>query len=336
MTASSYRHIRRVVGLIVIVAATLWAGFAAVTATSNAADDTLAAAALAHQRFFGGAVAASKLEDVEYVDIVNTEFNSITPGNEMKWDSTEPFRGSFDFGPADQIIGTLGGGKKLHGHVLVWHEQLPDWVKGLTDAGDLQAAMDDHINGVMGHYLGRVDAWDVVNEAFNDDGSRRQTLFQDLMGDGFIEHAFRTAREADPGAKLCYNDFNMEGGNAKSDAVYAMVQDFKNRGVPIDCVGFQTHLGSAPSDFASNLERFAALGVDVQLTEVDVGGASPETYSQVVEACLAVSRCTGMTVWGIRDSDNWRGGSTVLFDEEGGKKEAYMAVMRVLKQATTL
>ena len=137
--------------------------------------------------------------------------------------------------------------------------------------------MIDHINGVMAHYKGKLAAWDVVNEAFNEDGSRRQSNLQGT-GNDWIEVAFRTARAADPSVKLCYNDYNIENWTyAKTQGVYNMIQDFKSRGVPIDCVGLQTHFtggSSLPGNFQTTLSSFAALGVDVALTEVDVTNAS--------------------------------------------------------------
>ena len=133
--------------------------------------------------------------------------------------------------------------------------------------------MTNHITNVATHFKGKVVAWDVVNEAFADNGARRaDSPFQQKLGDGYIETAFRTARAADPSAKLCINDYNTDGINAKSTAIYNLVKDFKSRGVPIDCVGFQAHLivGQVPSDLQANLQRFADLGVDVRITELDI------------------------------------------------------------------
>jgi endo-1,4-beta-xylanase len=191
----------------------------------------------------------------------------------------------------------------------------------------------------MGHYKGKIHSWDVVNEAFQDgsSGARRSSPFQDKLGNGFIEEAFRTARAADPAAKLCYNDYNTDGINAKSNAVYNMVKDFKARGVPIDCVGFQSHFNSAspvPSDYQANLQRFADLGVEVQITELDIEGSGTSqatSYGNVVKACLAVTRCTGITVWGITDKYSWRAsGTPLLFDSNYNKKPAYTAVLSAL------
>ncbi|PZH08781.1 1,4-beta-xylanase [Streptomyces sp. NTH33] len=314
---------------------------ATVTALAHdaAAADTLGSAAAGKGRYFGAAVAANHLGESAYAATLDREFNQVTPENEMKWDATEGTRNTFTFGAADQIVShAQSQGMKVRGHTLVWHSQLPSWVSGLS-ATDLRSAMNNHITQVMQHYKGKIHSWDVVNEAFQDgsSGARRSSPFQDKLGSGFIEEAFRTARTADPNAKLCYNDYNTDGANAKSNAVYAMVKDFKSRGVPIDCVGFQSHFNPAspvPSDYQANLQRFADLGVDVQITELDIegsGSAQATNYGNVVKACLAVSRCTGITVWGITDKYSWRSsGTPLLFDSNYAKKPAYDAVLAAL------
>ena len=268
-------------------------------ATHAAAAGSLGSAAAQTGRYFGTAVAAGKLSNSTYSTILDREFNMITPENEMKWDTTEPSRGNFNFGPADQIVShAQSHGQRMRGHTLVWHSQLPGWVSGLS-ASDLQSAMDNHITQEMTHFKGKIYAWDVVNEAFADGGSgqHRSSPFQDKLGNGFIEHAFRTARSVDANAKLCYNDYNIENwSDAKTQGVYNMVKDFKSRGVPIDCVGFQSHFGNGgpPSSFQTTLSNFAALGVDVQLTELDIAQASSSAYTNTVNACLHVTRCVAM------------------------------------------
>ncbi|GAA1499894.1 endo-1,4-beta-xylanase [Dactylosporangium maewongense] len=309
-----------------------------IAATADAAASTLGAAAAEQGRYFGTAVAAYKLSDSVYSGILDREFNMVTPENEMKWDATEPSQGSFSYGSADQIVShAQSHNQRVRGHALAWHSQQPGWVQNLSGTA-LRNAMVNHVTQVATHYKGKIYAWDVVNEAFADGGGggRRDSNLQ-RTGNDWIEVAFRTARAADPGAKLCYNDYNTDGQNAKSNAVYAMVQDFKSRGVPIDCVGFQSHINSAspvPSDYQANLERFAALGVDVQITELDIegsGSTQAENYRKVTQACLNVSRCTGITVWGIRDSDSWRAsGTPLLFDGNGNKKAAYTATLTAL------
>src|ERR671929_1340511 len=307
---------------------------------AHAASGTLGAAAAESGRYFGTAVPAGKLGDSTYSAILDREFNMITPENEMKWDTTEPSRGSFNFGPADTIVNhAMSHGQRMRGHTTVWHSQLPGWVSSITDANTLRSVMDNHITTEMNHFKGKIYAWDVVNEAFADGSTQhRSSVFQNVLGNGFIEEAFRTARAADPGAKLCYNDYNIEDWNAaKTQGVYAMVKDFKSRGVPIDCVGFQSHFGSGgpPSTFQTTLSNFAALGVDVQLTELDIAQAPATAYANTIKDCVNVSRCAGITVWGIRDSDSWRtGANPLLFDGNGNKKPAYDAVLSALGSGT--
>jgi endo-1,4-beta-xylanase len=320
-------------------AAGAFTSLTALAHSASAADDTLGSAAAAKGRYFGTAVAANHLGESAYAGTLDREFTSVTPENEMKWDATESTRNTFTFGAADQIVShAQGRGMQVRGHTLVWHSQLPSWVSGLG-ATDLRTAMNNHITQVMQHYKGKIYAWDVVNEAFQDgsSGARRSSPFQDKLGNGFIEEAFRTARSVDPDAKLCYNDYNTDGVNAKSNAVYTMVKDFKARGVPIDCVGFQSHFNSAspvPSDYQANLQRFADLGVDVQITELDIEGsgtAQATNYANVVRACLAVTRCTGLTVWGVTDKYSWRSsGTPLLFDSDYAQKPAYDAVLTTL------
>ncbi|MEU2484247.1 endo-1,4-beta-xylanase [Streptomyces sp. NPDC012617] len=314
------------------------AGVVALTGTAQAAG-ALGDAAAAKGRYFGAAVAANHLGEAAYASTLDAQFGSVTPENEMKWDAVEGSRNSFSFSAADRIVShAQSKGMTVRGHTLVWHSQLPGWVSRLA-ATDLRSAMNNHITQVMTHYKGKIHSWDVVNEAFQDGGSgaRRSSPFQDKLGNGFIEEAFRTARTVDADAKLCYNDYNTDGQNAKSNAVYEMVKDFKQRGVPIDCVGFQSHFNSnspVPSDFQANLQRFADLGVDVQITELDIegsGSAQAANYTKVVNACLAVTRCTGITVWGVTDKYSWRsGGTPLLFDGDYNKKPAYDAVLAAL------
>ncbi|MBM9440950.1 endo-1,4-beta-xylanase, partial [Streptomyces bryophytorum] len=309
------------------------------TAGTAHAVGTLGNAAAAQGRYFGAAVSTAHLGESAYAAALDAEFGAVTPENEMKWDTIESSQNSFNFGPGDQIVAHAQAQNMLiRGHTLVWYQQLPGWVSGLS-ASALESAMNNHITQVMTHYKGKIYAWDVVNEAFQDGGSgaRRSSPFQDKIGNGYIEEAFRTARAADPNAKLCYNDYNTDGVNAKSTAVYNMVKDFKARGVPIDCVGFQGHFNSqspVPSDFQANLQRFADLGVDVQMTEVDVAGsgtAQANSYSTIVKGCLAVTRCTGITVWGVTDKYSWRSSDTpLLLDGNYQKKPSYDAVLAAL------
>ncbi|MDX3380485.1 endo-1,4-beta-xylanase [Streptomyces niveiscabiei] len=308
---------------------------------AHAAESTLGAAAKQSGRYFGTAIASGRLGDSAYTTIANREFNMVTAENEMKIDATEPQRGQFNFTAGDRVYNwAVQNGKQVRGHTLAWHSQQPGWMQSLSGS-TLRQAMINHINGVMGHYKGKIAQWDVVNEAFADgnSGGRRDSNLQ-RTGNDWIEVAFRTARAADPAAKLCYNDYNTDNWTwAKTQGVYNMVKDFKARGVPIDCVGFQSHFNNdSPynSNYRTTLSSFAALGVDVAITELDIQGASASTYANVTNDCLAVPRCLGITVWGVRDTDSWRAEQTpLLFSGNGSKKPAYTSVLNALNGGTT-
>jgi endo-1,4-beta-xylanase len=325
---------------------------------------TLKAAASCSGRLFGAALAASHLGETGYATAAR-EHNLVTPENEMKWDQIEPTRGAFTFGPADQIVTfAMQNGMKVKGHTLVWHKQLPAWVTSLSTAADVRAAMLEHINGVVGHYKGKIAAWDVVNEAWlttgatgNGNPTIRASVFSTALGPSFIDEAFTAARQADPAALLIYNEFADEGLSDKATAVYNMVRDMKTRGVPIDGVGLQMHIGintgPTPDEVAQNMQRFADLGVQIFISEMDVNGCagySPDQeraqYHDIVAACVAQRACTAVTVWGITDKFSWLNISVnssspagcatgqsplpLLWDDNYAKKSSYTGVMDAL------
>ncbi|GAB6938626.1 endo-1,4-beta-xylanase [Isoptericola variabilis] len=319
-------------------------GAATLTPAHAADPEPLRDAAARHGRTIGVALSPGHLSQPGYAAIAEREFSLVVGENAMKWDATEPSRGQFSWSQADQVADFAEThDAELYGHTLVWHSQLPGWVSSLADPTDLRAAMTDHIDAVAGRYAGRVAAWDVVNEMWNEDGTRRDSVFQRVLGDGYVADALRAARAADPQADLCLNDYNIEGAGAKSDAMYRLVADLKADGVPVDCVGFQAHLigGQVPSTLRSNLQRFADLGVDVRITELDIRVPTPASsaslaqqaadYRTVTEACLAVDRCTGITVWGVDDGHSWvpdvfpGQGAALLWDASYAPKPAYTA-----------
>ncbi|MHA4947810.1 endo-1,4-beta-xylanase [Micromonospora sp. SD19] len=323
----------------IAVTGVLAAGMTVALTSTASAGTTLGASAAEKGRYFGAAVATGKLSTSVYTTILNREFNSVVAENEMKWDATEPQQGRFSYTGGDRLVShAQANGMSVRGHALLWHQQQPGWAQGMSGSALRNAAIN-HVTQVATHFRGKIHSWDVVNEAFADGGSggRRDSNLQ-RTGNDWIEAAFRAARAADPGAKLCYNDYNTDGINAKSTGIYNMVRDFKSRGVPIDCVGFQSHLGtSLAGDYQANLQRFADLGVDVQITELDVmtGGNQANIYGAVTRACMNVSRCTGITVWGVRDCDSWRGSdNALLFDCNGNKKAAYTNVLNALNAGT--
>lgn len=312
-----------------------------------AAQQTLRDAAEAQGKFIGTALNDGLLNDSTYTDIASSEFSSVTAENVMKWESMQPSQGQFDFSGADRLMEfAQANDQQVYGHTLVWHSQLPGWVEngGFTE-DELRTVMNDHIATVAGEYAGQVAYWDVVNEAFEEDGSLRNSVFLQTLGEGYIAEAFEAARAADPDAKLCINDYNTDGVNAKSDGLYDLVQSLLSQGVPIDCVGFQSHLilGQIPGDYEENLQRFADLGLEVIVTEVDIRMDTPADdqrleqqagdYRDVVSACVNVDGCAGVTVWGISDRDSWipdvfpGEGAACPWDENYQPKPAYDGIL---------
>ncbi|GAA3015938.1 endo-1,4-beta-xylanase [Streptomyces fulvorobeus] len=327
----------------------------AVAATSAAGpavaaqQSTLHELASAQGRFFGSATDNSELPDAAYAALLGTEFGQITPANSMKWDATEPQQGVFTFGQGDAITDfAQAHGQSVRGHTLVWHSQLPGWVAALPPA-QVEAAMKNHITEVAGHYRGTVDAWDVVNEPFNEDGTFRTSPFHTATGSDYIATALRAAHAADPDAELYLNDYNIDGLGAKSDAMYRLASELIADGVPLDGIGIQGHLAvqyGFPGGMQQNLQRFADLGLDVAFTELDVRIPLPADaaelatqtsyYQRVVEACLAVERCVGITVWDYTDKYSWvpaafpGQGAATLYDENLRPKPVYDAVREAL------
>lgn len=325
----------------------------ALAGPASAADAPLRDLADARGVYLGTAVTGGKLTGA-YADTAAAQFDSVTPGNEMKWGSVEPVRGQFSWTGADRIVDFAEAhGQEVRGHTLVWHSQLPSWVSNGTWTPDaLRTVMTDHVTTEVSRYKGRVDHWDVVNEPLNEDGTLRRSVFGATLGESYIADAFRAARAADPAAKLYVNDYSTDGIGAKSDGMYALVQRLLAQGVPIDGVGFQAHLilGQVPSTMEANLRRFADLGVDVAITELDIRMTLPATeaklaqqkadYAAVTRACLAVTRCAGLTVWGFTDSDSWipdffpGEGAATPYDENLNPKPARAGIAEALAPVT--
>ncbi|KAL2145771.1 hypothetical protein VTI28DRAFT_6270 [Corynascus sepedonium] len=292
-------------------------------------------------------------------NIVKTEFGSITPENAMKWDATEPNRGQFTLSGADQHANwAKQNGKQLRCHTLVWYSQLPGWVSNSGfDNATLIDVMTNHINELMGRYKGVCTHWDVVNEALNEDGSYRDNVFLRVIGEAYIPIAFRIAAEADPDAKLYYNDYNLEYLGPKLEGAARIVKLVQQYGVKIDGVGYQAHLvtESTPTqetptpseeDLTAALRTTADLGVDVAYTELDIRMNTPandqklqelaDAYNRVARSCLNVDRCVGITVWGVSDRYSWVPGTfpgegeALLWDSNFQKKAAYDAFLEGL------
>ena len=299
--------------------------------------------------------------DRQYARVAAARFDMVTPENEMKWAIVHPAPGVYDFDRADAIVDRAeAAGQRVHGHNLVWHAFNPDWLtSGTFTEGELRRTLRGHIRTVAGHFRGSVELWDVVNEALDESGELRESLWSEGIGPEFVDLAFRWAHEADPGALLFYNEYGAEGLGAKSDGVYRLVKGMIARGVPIDGVGLQMHttidpapgpnapLGAAlyrpdPSDLVVNMRRLADLGLEVAVTELDVRGPAPataealaaqaEVYGDVMSACIAVPACTSVTAWGFTDRYSWVPshfpgvGDALPFDARLRPKPAYDAM----------
>ena len=329
--------------------------------TTPPPSQTLGQAGARHNIKVGTAADSPYLSDSNYAAILGSEFSQLQAENEMKFATIHPGVNTYDFSGGDALVSfAQAHTMAVRGHTLVWHRQVPAWVtSGNFNSSQLSTILQGHITTVMGHYAGKVYAWDVVNEAFNDDGSMRSTIWYDQPGIGFagkgtkyIEQALNWARAANPKAKLFYNDYNAEAMDAKSDAIYSMAQDFKNRGVPLDGVGFQFHIDltfdnpTTLTSVASNFQRFAGLGLDVHITELDIRlsdssaaslDAQAKLYGEIAAICVQQPSCRLFQTWGFTDKHSWIPsfypgmGWALLWDANYQKKPAYASVLNSLR-----
>ncbi len=233
-------------------------------------NDFLIGAAINQSQFYE--------QDARGVPIIEAQFNSTTPENILKWESVHPEPDKYAFDAPDQYVAF---GEKHHmfiiGHTLVWHNQTPRWVFQDTNGFPLTRdallqRMHDHISTVMGRYKGRIKGWDVVNEALNENGTMRKSKWETIIGDDYIEKAFQFAHEADPDAQLHYNDYSLEGEPKRNGAI-ALITKLKSEGIPITAIGLQCHVKMnwpTPEQEDATISAFAALGVKVMITELDV------------------------------------------------------------------
>jgi endo-1,4-beta-xylanase len=307
----------------------------------------------AYQGIFriGAALNQAEFEEKDARDlpIIASQFNTISPENALKWESIHPKLDEYNFGPADHYV-EFGQKYKMFviGHNLVWHSQVPAWVFK-DDKGEpltreaLLNRMHEHIRTVVGRYKGRISGWDVVNEALNEDGTLRKSQWLNIIGDDYIAKAFQFAHEADPAAELYYNDYSLEN-EAKRNGAVELVKKLKAQGIPITAIGLQGHdkmdwpTAKQQSD---TIEAFAALGIKVCITELDVdvlprnapgnsadisatsaGGANMNPYTaglpDAIQQALARryaelfgifvkyrSSISRVTFWGVTDAGSW-------------------------------
>ena len=233
-------------------------------------------------------------QDTAGARLAAEQFDAISPENVLKWEAVHPRPGQYDFAPADQYVAF---GQQHHmfvvGHTLIWHNQTPRWVFQDADGrpvgrDTLIARMRDHIQTVVGRYRGRVGGWDVVNEALDDDGTMRRSPWETIIGDEYVAMAFRFAHEADPAAELYYNDFSVENA-AKRQGVVALIRRLQAERVPVTGVGIQGHYRldwPTAGQLDSTISAFAALGVKVMITELDVDVLPPAVRQTGAEITL--------------------------------------------------
>ncbi len=295
-----------------------------------------------------------------------TQFNAFTPENDMKWANIHPKEGTYNYGPADALVALAGQHHMtVTGHTMVWHLQTPDWV--FQDADGKPATREtvllrlrEHIRAVMGHYRGRVRGWDVVNEAISDKNGEwlRESPWLRALGEDYVELAFRFAREADPDAQLYYNDYNLEQPVKREKAV-RLIKHLQDRGVQVDGVGLQGHFtlkSVDPVEMAKTIETFAAMGLRVNISELDMSlyawdnrenrypnGATAELLAEQADKYAALFKVfvahrdviDRVTFWGVHDGLSWTNYTPVkdrpdyplLFDRGGKPKSAFYTVV---------
>lgn len=302
-------------------------------------------------------------------ELIKTHFNSVTAENEMKFESLHPKEDLYTFEKADEMIAFANqNGKKVRGHTLVWHNQTSDWIfknedGSMVDREKLLQRMKKHITTVMERYRGKIYSWDVVNEAASDSGDNllRDSKWLEIIGEDFIDKAFEYAHEADPNATLFYNDYN-ESNPEKRDKIYTMAKGLVERGVPIHGIGLQAHWNlTSPTydDIRQAIEKYACLGLQIQITEMDVSVFDHEDkridLTDMTEEMKAIQAeryqtffellreykdvISSVTFWGVADDYTWLDNFPVtgrknwpfVFDQNHQPKDAFWKIVNFAK-----
>ncbi|KAG4100564.1 hypothetical protein H8356DRAFT_987317 [Neocallimastix lanati (nom. inval.)] len=302
----------------------------------------------------GAATNTIHYNNANYVNAMKA-FNYMVAENACKFVSIQGTKGRFNFNDCDAHYNKAKElGMDFRGHALIWHSMAPKWLE-YEDSNTMRNSIVNHITTVLKHYEGKIDTWDVVNEAIDDDSNgngwkyRNSFLYQ--KNRDFIDLAFKTARQVAPKVKLFYNDYNTEGIWGKSESVYQFVADLKKRNIPIDGVGLQYHVSvqNQPQFNKINdlIGRYCKLGLEVHITELDVScvnscnagdveSRQSQVFTNALKACLNNSCCTAFLVWGIGDPDSWLGNDKkgLLFNGNYQPKSQYNALLNVLKTTT--
>lgn len=298
--------------------------------------------------------------NAKYYGVVTKEYNSITAENAMKFGALHPAQNSFSWADADYLVDyAIATGKRVHGHTLNWYTSLPSWVTNFSgDSAAWEDLLKTHIQTVVSHFKGKVSSWDVVNEAFNDDGTLRNSIWVQHLGADYIARCFQYAHEADPNALLFYNDYGHEYSSAKRTAIANMISSFKSRGIPIDGIGMQFHITYTQSDanITAAMNMAAATGLKVHISELDIRLNDAKDQNLVLTQTLADQQAArykyvvktynsivpaaqqyGITTWNVGDADSWVPGwlkapdYPLPFDRNYLRKPAYRAIIEGAK-----
>lgn len=294
--------------------------------------------------------------DHDYAQTIAREFSIITPENALKFRSLCPHQGEYNFEVVDRMVRFAGeNNQECRGHVLVWDDQLPKWlVNGRFSRSEIAEIFSNHIRTVVKRYAGVIGVWDVVNEAIDHDGGFKKTFWHDHLGPEYVEIAFHAARDADPNARLFYNDYGAEGTREHEEGVYRLIKDLKKRAVPVDGIGFQMHLSAELYEHqpppAINTKRFDEMGVQFNITELDVrtklsntdvdkiNALQARVYADVIKYYLFEKGCSTFIFWGFSDRYSWipffyeGEGNATIMTPDLKKKPAYFAVTELLKK----
>ena len=265
--------------------------------------------------------------NTKYNAVVTKEYNSITAENAMKFGALHPSENTFFWTDADYLVTfAQANNKRIHGHTLNWYQSLPSWVTNFVgDSVAWENLLKTHIQTVVTHFKGKVVSWDVVNEAFNDDGTVRNTIWVQKLGPDYVARCFQYASQADPDAILFYNDYGQEYSPAKRTAISNMIASFKTRGIPIHGIGLQFHMTYTQSDanITAAINNAAATGLKVHISELDIrlntslsqgltltptlAEQQAAKYKAVVKAYKAIPAAQqfGITTWNVGDADSW-------------------------------
>jgi endo-1,4-beta-xylanase len=303
-------------------------------AQAIAGTGSLKAHAAARGLLTGCAVNANLLRDDErFRKLLEEQYNIVVPENCMKWNILRPTADTYNFTDADSLVTFAEThGMKVRGHNFVWHEALPSWFATAVNKDNAQKFLVDHIRTVGGRYKGKMHSWDVVNEAIwtpdgRPDGLRTSSPWFQMLGPGYIDLAFRTARAADPTALLTYNDYNIEHDNdeegKKRMAVLALLRRMKADKVPLDALGIQSHIRAVSKDGFSRgvrelIDGAKALGLQVFVTELDVNDDAvatndmperdkivAEVYRSYLTTALNGTEVKAVLTWGVSDKNTW-------------------------------